>query len=1023
MKTREYIRRLAAVLLCAALLCGALSCGVMSVSAATLVNSYDTAKIWYSWFGYDIANTTTADANDYIIKFNSGSTTGTNSNWYEFVINQYGYVTSLGGYNSAIPSGGAVVAVNRNGEKGQAVIAQVSVGDVINVNEYPYFTVYRTTADDKRASRSYNTDSSSTFALTYAKVAGITTGGTGVTTGSSVWQNDVLIKRTADGSDTSKAGKGYVVSVGGNNIDVPAGYFAITFDGQSLKDDGTNPYNGAQFAKEYMPIGTLVNCGSNEIYIRHDNAAAVRAAKLLAGVLDTVTDSSLAISAVEDCAVINDIEKAENTFKLVDTDQMRSLYNNMVEIANGISASDSNLVAKLATIYQNYNAIYKLNAEKKTVEYRATWVSSFRESQMNGKTAEQLDAMIEAEVQDIVDKGYNMIMYEVFHNSCTVMPMNGAGYDGISYAQNPYLTPEKNDALTKPYDMLAKYIEVCHQKGVELHVWMQAFYVGYQRTNGATDALFEYSVAQKILDNPTKYKNWLNTASNGDLFFGAESDGALQYFLNPGSTGARTFLLNTFSYIWNTYDIDGFHLDYIRYAKTDNGKCFGYDDDTLWAFKQAYPQYAEYTDEQLKDSSFFLNSDWVSFRANYVTTFVGDVHDTMFADRPDIYLTAATGADYTEAKNYLMQDLQTWFDNGYIDILFPMAYGENVVKDSTAKLVAGNSTKFACSGVSGSYSAEFEYMWLQQIREAGADGIGVFGLTDSYYNDGPFTVKAVTPTGNAAKAAMTYLDDTVAQRAQKMLDAAAITTAQYNSIVAAIETAEKSVRFNGVEGAYDELNALNTIAAGLSNAYAKEALKKDAAYLLKIRSNSRDAAAQQRELSSDTGLTVNGVDVAKTDAAFTYTTATNTLYISSNNVAISGSLAKDLSIVLADDVNSVIFDNVTLTAQDAYPALESTGSVTVKLVGTNNISSAVLSNIQPTYIGTGRLTNGDALVMCKGDLDGNEKVDTADIRRMLQAIVTEKPLTAEQTLIGDVDGDGRVLSYDARVFLSVALKG
>lgn len=1026
MKTYGYVRRIVSVLLCVALLCGVLSCGILSVSAATLTSSYEAAKIWFSWFGYDIKNTTTADANDYIILFDSGITTGTNSNWYEFVVNSYGYVTSLGGYNSAIPSGGAVVAVNKNGDKGKVVINQVAVGDVINVNEYAYLTIYRTTDDDKRASRSYSADSASTFALSYSKVAKITVGGTGVTTGSSVWQNDVLIKKTDAGADSSKAGKGYVVAVGGNNIDVPSGYFAITFDGQTLNDNGSKPYNGAQFAKEYMPIGTLINCGTNEIYIRHDNAAAVRAAKLLAGVLDTTTDSTLAISAVEDCAVINDITEAESSFKLVDTAQMRSLYNNMVEIAEGISASDSNLVQKLATVYQNAAAIDDLNMEKKTVEYRGIWVSSLRESQVVNKTAEQIDAMIEEEVQDIVDQGYNMILYEVFHNSCTVMPMNGAGYDGLSYAQNPYLTPEKNPALTEPYDMLAKYVEVCHEKGIEIHTWLETFYVGYQRTNGLTDALFDYSVAQKIMDNPTKYANWLNTASNGDLYFGAAGDGALQYFLNPGSTGARTFLLETCRYIWNNYDIDGFHLDYIRYAKTDNGKSFGYDADTLWAFKQAYPAYASYTDAQLKASSFFLNSDWVQFRADYVTSFVGEVHDTMLADRPDMYLTAATGADFSEAKNYLMQDLQTWFDNGYIDILFSMAYGENVVKDSTAKLVQGNSEKFVAAGISATYSPEFEYMWLRQIRQAGADGIALFsyipGDTNQYYTSGAYSVKAVTPTGNAAKAAMTYLDDTVVQRAQKMRDAGAITTAQYNNILTAVEAAKKAVRLNGVEASYTELNALSTLASGLSNTNAKAALQKDAAYLLKIRSNSHDAAAQERELSSAAGLTVNGVDVSEASSAFTYTTATNTLYIRSNNATLSGSLANGVNIVLADGVTNMTFSSVTLTAEDAYPALEAAGDLTVKLVGASNISSATLLNTQATYIGTGKLTNGSTTVMYKGDINGDEALNSGDIRSMLKAIVKETPLTKEQTLIGDVDGDGKVLSYDARVFLSVLLQ-
>ncbi|MBQ9414620.1 MAG: family 10 glycosylhydrolase [Clostridia bacterium] len=1065
---KHFSKRTLSLLLAVAMVLALLPAMAVSTASAATVSSYSAAKRIMADKGFDKQNAyrgadqlilfTSDFAPDsshsdwwYFQNYYVAGTTCTNQWGTEVVINEWGYVTAK--YvnpttPTTIPSGGYVLS--GNGTAATFLQNNVEVGDMVKV-AYPAWYIFRVTDDDKLASPPTNsTGYTNTWGLKYTKIkggsydSGVTVGGSGVTTGSTVWQTDVLVKITDTGTDSTKAGKGYVVGVGGSNISVPSGYAAITVAGQPLKDDGTSPYNGAQFVTDYAPIGSIINFGANEIFIRHDAAAAVRAANLLTGTAYDPSDGFPVVASDAGIVSAQDIyDDATGNYKLVDTSSMSTALSEMQSNASGLTSSTANLQNRLATIYRDYKYIYKLSAEKKPVEYRAVWIRPFNAPDADGKTKAQLDTIVENSVLEAKNAGYNMIFLETFYNSTAIMPVNYT-YNGLQFKQNPYLTTTGNSNLSTNYDTLQKYIDVCHQYGMELHVWMEVFYVGYQRTNGATDALFSYSVANTILDNQSTYANYLNVASNGDKYYSAST--ANQYFLNPQNSGVRNLLLGTYRYIWNNYDIDGFQLDYIRYPETNSSKCFGYDSATISAFKAAYPAYSGYSDSQLKAQSFFTNADWVQFRADQVTSFVNQVKTQMATDRPDIYLTAATGYDYSQAKNYLMQDLAEWFEQGYIDILFPMAYGVNVVKHASTTILSdpNNTSKFACSGVSGSYeSDDLEFDWLMQTRESGIDGLGAFGLLDGYastFTDasghsvaGPFSVSAITPTGNAAKAAIVYLKEVLWNRLDKVYSAGYITSSRRTTARSRINTAVEAIRTKGLENATSEISNIRSYVNSstyVTQAAARTALRNDVDYVTKMRTNSHDRYKAKHYLGSSSGFTVNGTDVVNTSSNFKYNCATDTLYITSNNAVLSGTLSRPVNVVFASGVTSIEMNGVTLTGGSDIlgdlvtvpAALDAAAAMTVELTGTSNITtSATFCDQTITYLGTGKMKNGSSWVMVKGDVNSNNAVNSSDIRAMMAHIVHTSTLSAVNTSRGDVDGDGKVTSYDARIFFAITL--
>ncbi len=933
--------------------------------------------------------------------------TCTNAYGYEVAVNQYGYVTAVSAEgNMKIPAGGFVLS--GVDEYHTNLKNNVAVGDRLLLDANGQYHVYKVTDDDKLLGESI------TFSLPYTQVkggsyaGGITIGGDGVTTPSGDWETDVLVKITGAGANASRYA-GYVVKVGGNHIAVPEGYFAISLPGQIMNDNGTKPYNAAQLFHEFASVGTLVNCGDNEVFFRHDAAAAQRAAALLTGTGDMVYDYSAS-------AMVND---AYDKFELVDIDRMQALYDNMQAITETVSGMTDMAALKpyMATLYQNYAELQKLEFEVRTVEMRATWMRPLPNDRKE-RTKEELDALLTDSIVSIKNQGYNMIFVETFYNSTTIFPVpETVGYAGISFKQNPYLVPASegglNHNLTETYDMLQRFVEICEENDVEPHIWWEVFYVGYKRTNGLTDSLFEYSVAQTILDDLTTYNAWLNKASNGDLFYGAETDGALQYFLNPASTGARTFLMNTFEYVWKTYDIKSFQLDYIRYPHTNEAKCFGYDDDTLAAFKAAYPN----NTADLYSYAGFYDEEWVQFRANFVTSFVEEIRAKMQEIAPAIYLTSSPGADPADSKKNLMQDVTYWLQNDLIDIIFPMAYGVNIPGNVTAGLVADNSEHFVCTGVSGSYlDNDVELRWAKEIRDAGADGLAAFGEIPDYA-DYVWSKPAVTPIGNAARAARTYLSDTVNARADLMLKLGAIDEDTLSEIKAATAAADKAIRFYGIksEEALTAINALQAIADTLTTARA--AMTKDIHYLLKIRNNARDDLAQASDAkTSKATLTVNGTKVIDGGQGFTYVAATETLYVTANGAVLSGDMPENVTLVLSADVDTIELSDVTFTSEDA--AIEASSDLTIDLTGVSTLGGKTLANVNCTYIGTGELYIDDTLVMCKGDVDGSEALDSNDLRAFLLHNVKAETFTEEQILVGDANGDGKVNTVDTRIFLA-----
>ena len=92
------------------------------------------------------------------------------------------------------------------------------------------------------------------------------------------------------------------------------------------------------------------------------------------------------------------------------------------------------------------------------------------------------------------------------------------------------------------YDPLAFAIDECHRRGMELHAWIVCIPIG--KWNG-------YGCRQLRKRHPQIVRR-----------IGEEA------FLDPENTATASYVSSICEEVTRRYDIDGIHLDYIRYPET-----------------------------------------------------------------------------------------------------------------------------------------------------------------------------------------------------------------------------------------------------------------------------------------------------------------------------------------------------------------------------------------------------------------------------------------------------------------------
>ena len=272
---------------------------------------------------------------------------------------------------------------------------------------------------------------------------------------------------------------------------------------------------------------------------------------------------------------------------------------------------------------------------------RAIWVTRF-----DYKTPEQVATVM----RNVADAGFNTVLFQV----------RG---DGVAeYASRVEPWSERWGHAHPGYDPLAVAVEEAHERGLALHAWVNVM------------------PAWRGLDPPTHpdvpwnkhpewrwYDRWGNCQPlNRGFYVG----------LNPCLPAVRRHLVSVVEELVGRYEVDGVHLDYIRFpnehpVNDPTGMEYPRDPVTLELYRRASGGLAP-------DDN---HAAWRAWRARCVTTLVRDMRRAMARIRPAAVLTAAVGPEMgKEGKpyKYRMQDHMSWRKLRLVDGFFPMNYSTSL---------------------------------------------------------------------------------------------------------------------------------------------------------------------------------------------------------------------------------------------------------------------------------------------------------------------------------------------------------
>ena len=219
-------------------------------------------------------------------------------------------------------------------------------------------------------------------------------------------------------------------------------------------------------------------------------------------------------------------------------------------------------------------------------------------------------------LDELSDAGINTILLQTRIRATTIFPSSMEPFDGC-LTGHPGSSPS--------YDALQFAIEECHRRGMKLHAWIVTIPIGKWKGEGCRNLRSTHpELIKKIGD---------------------------EGFLNPEAAGTATYIANFCKEVTEKYDIDGIHLDYIRYPDS-------------WT--------------KIRNRS--------EARDN-ITRIVKAVHREVKALKPWVQLSCSPVGKYADtkrqsstgwnARDIVCQDVALWMQQGLMDAIYPMMYFRN----------------------------------------------------------------------------------------------------------------------------------------------------------------------------------------------------------------------------------------------------------------------------------------------------------------------------------------------------------
>jgi uncharacterized lipoprotein YddW (UPF0748 family) len=301
---------------------------------------------------------------------------------------------------------------------------------------------------------------------------------------------------------------------------------------------------------------------------------------------------------------------------------------------------------------------------------------------------------------------------------------------------------EELKGMPESFDPLAMVVKEAHRAGLKVHAWINMGFASAADTlptspehivNKHPEWLMVHkAVAVQLLKFNPKDPEYLKILSKQVDQDKSEIEGLYASYAVPE---VKEHLYSIAMDVLDHYEVDGIHLDYIRYAS----KSLDYNRVTLERFRSEIEK--SMTPEEKKNLAAMAVSDplvytttfperWPQFLQDQVTALVERIAVGIKARKPGALLTAAVLANDEAALSRCSQDWKLWLARGYLDAVCPMAYTADTEifrKQIQKARSAATGGRQLWAGV-GCYQMPVESAIekIELARGTGAEGIVLF---------------------------------------------------------------------------------------------------------------------------------------------------------------------------------------------------------------------------------------------------------------------------------------------------------
>ncbi len=361
-----------------------------------------------------------------------------------------------------------------------------------------------------------------------------------------------------------------------------------------------------------------------------------------------------------------------------------------------------------------------LFVDTRVVETRCMWIDYVTFGNFYRK--EDISILLD----QIAELDIHILFPEVYAYGTTIYPSK------IAKLQDQYVY------LWEDGDILEVFIDEAHKRGMEVHPLVRVFSSGYKNPG--------YLIQQ--------HPEWLEVTRDG-----TRGD-SKSWFVSPVIPEFRRYLEEVMVELVENYDIDGLHLDYMRYEDGD----FGYSEASRDLFRKMH-----FIDPLDIKKGSIEEIKFADFRRAHVDAFVRFCYEELKSIRPDLLISAAVGSPYSWDYNGLFQDWVYWSKEGYIDFVTPMQYRDTTPKFRSAvqEDIRANEANVPLFSGLGLYLFDANELESQivEVRRNNLPGVAIFSEANMSMikylkmKNGAFRQKALPVHRDPQKAIDVYLLD------------------------------------------------------------------------------------------------------------------------------------------------------------------------------------------------------------------------------------------------------------------------